>query len=980
MSIEAQGTASVNPAELTIRQWNDCLYAHYFMSGNGNVQSPVTRLPVNGDELAVAAGCHRRDAEEARRAFVACLKNGLEGRSFATDAMHKFNVWKRRPEGVPLCLSHLLLTCMVVNDLAEELRDVGDFRKRLTAILGGGRHQNLSALRLLWENFAAWTSSQELLNQSRAERLVLPEIPESGRFSHIGYSLRLSVPSRRDQEALRTLLISENSYGRELEVQKIVRAIARSFGKFSPEFQELYSAFTLMRKQLPDSALTQSTFWSLVRAVSLSGGKKSETGNTTRIRLELEDDDGHFWLTLCSDRSFAIGSLRTIPSTKGDAGPFPYVVTVENGYAPFSTLLSLGDDFDQSQLREASDPIRKAITAGILLFEESDDRVSVLTTTLPTSGKLKALLSQIPNQDLRLALRDIRPSPQTSRSIYKGWTEWRDLSAEVLRSREVSLYPSLAAADCLRPVLSPVNVVIRDGVRIGASFLTLESCLPTFHVQGSDKCELQYPDGSARGLQSLGDGGWFIGIDIEAQSLIGTQRICAYQADFVIAERLVSFVEASFSTEYLSPTEPERWLIEDIQVHLVVYGTAPKNEDLASVPITRLPFSNVTYDPRLAKDDSSTQNLVLELASISENRRGIPENKIVELMSSRLKLTGSLRWNVLRAWVEAGYLDVLTDARWRSRVYFAIQPRLTLTRSTNGLTASLTGLVPRFVSQRFEEVCRLSGFTSSSKGNDSRFVPSMYQCAVPDMATATLVASELEIGEPVIAQPITFDVGTIIELASANRVTASDNWPFFMAWDWSSRYFRESARLKELNGISLSWCRREDGPDRYKAFRDGSPILSTRSRVWAILSAYAFAGISPFELAGLTELVGSGDSSHLPLPLARAIAICGPQLPGPVDGRPIYRYVFPTHRIRQNILATLGFTSHTPTLRPAELQRLEVLLQRSGGTMQFLPESLRRDLIELAGCSDATIARLVSQSALPEIYAFARALTQRRSN
>jgi hypothetical protein len=152
---------------------------------------------------------------------------------------------------------------------------------------------------------------------------------------------------------------------------------------------------------------------------------------------------------------------------------------------------------------------------------------------------MKVLLSQIPNQELRLALRDIRPSPQTSRAIYKGWTEWRDVSAEMLRSRDVSLYPSLAAADCLRPVLSPVNVVIRDGVRIGASFLALASCLPTFHIHGSDKCELQYPDGSAKGLQSSGNGEWIIETDIKAESLIGTHRICAYQAGFVVGSTRV---------------------------------------------------------------------------------------------------------------------------------------------------------------------------------------------------------------------------------------------------------------------------------------------------------------------------------------------------------------------------------------------------------------------------------------------------------
>jgi hypothetical protein len=981
VSIEDQEIARIDPAALSLRRWNDCLYGHYFTSRSGSFRSPVTRLPVSGEELATAIGLSRENAEQARSAFVGCLKNGLQSRSFATDAIHKYNIWKRQPVGVPLYLSHLLLTCMVVNDLAEELRDLGDFRKRLTVVLGGGRHENLSALRLLWEKLESWTSSQELLGDRQFNRLVLPEIPESGRYSHIGYSLRLSVPSRRDQEALRSLLIDQRCYGRELEVQKVLKAIAGSFGKFSPEFQELYTAFTSLRRHLPDSALTQSTFWNLIRAVSLSGNCEAEVGNTPKCRLELEDEDGHFWLTLCCDRSFSIGSLRTIPSAKGESGPFPYVINCENGEAPLASSLDLGAVLDEPKMREALEPIYKAIAAGFLLFKEEDDRVNVLAKTLPTAGRLRALLSQTPNQDLHLALRHSRPSHQTSRSIYRGWTEWRNLSAEALHGREVTLYPSLAAVDCLRPVLSPVNVVIRDGVKVGASYLAERGCRPTFHVDGSDRCELQSSDGSARILaRENEDKGWSVGDDTESATLVGTQRVCAYQKGLVIAERLVSFVEASFSTQYRIPSDPDRWLKEGLQLDLSTPQAEPQSEDSALVSLSKLECERPISHRLPAKSEPSTQNLVLELASISESRRGIPESKLVELMQSRLKLSGPSLWSVLRAWVEAGHLDVLTDARWRARVYFAKVPRLTISRGGAGFTASLTGLVPSFVSDRFEEVCRTSGFAVHSKACGSACVPPMHESAVPDIMTAKLVASELELGQPVVARPVAYEGPTIHELVATRPAMEKDNWPLLRNWDWSGRHFREAARLTELNHISLRWCRREDGPDRYKVYRDAEPLLWTRSRVWAVLCAYALAGLSPFEEEGTDGVICSGDSIHLPLPLARVIALSGPELPGPVEGRLSYRYVFRTHRIRQNILAALGFAPPPPAIRHAEVQQLNELLHRRGGLQQFVPEALRRQLVDLGGCSETQVGGLVSQSALPGLYAFARALVERKRN
>ena len=69
---------------------------------------------------------------------------------------------------------------------------------------------------------------------------------------------------------------------------------------------------------------------------------------------------------------------------------------------------------------------------------------------------------------------------------------------------------------------------------------------------------------------------------------------------------------------------------------------------------------------------------LLELTTLFCTRfaaqRGISEGELVHIMTSALQITVSEVWPILRAWVEAGMLDVLSDPQWRARVYFARTP------------------------------------------------------------------------------------------------------------------------------------------------------------------------------------------------------------------------------------------------------------------------------------------------------------------
>src|SRR5258706_13701763 len=122
-----------------LAKWNQALFTHFFLSTQTQSRC-VNRLYVTADELRIASGATALSAEEVRNHFINALRKTIAGRSLGHDAETRAGHWSEHAEEVPPFLSHLLLTCMVANDLAEELKSIGDFRKRLTKILKGGVH------------------------------------------------------------------------------------------------------------------------------------------------------------------------------------------------------------------------------------------------------------------------------------------------------------------------------------------------------------------------------------------------------------------------------------------------------------------------------------------------------------------------------------------------------------------------------------------------------------------------------------------------------------------------------------------------------------------------------------------------------------------------------------------------------------------------------------------------------------------------
>jgi hypothetical protein len=961
------------------------LYRFYFAIPSKQPSPPLVRLYVTSEDLRTASG-HRSTPAEARTAFIHSIKQAVGPRSLGFDAKRRRNQWDPESDSIPPFLSHLLLTCMVANDLAEDLRWTGNFRERIAHILGPGAERKLERLRPLWEDLADWTARQNLAGEG-CRRLKLPEIPDSGYHSIIGYSIKLAVPSRRDQTILAALFGQHDLAGREPEVDVVLRVVSSNIGRFSSDFEQAFRDFVTARKSQPLSVLFHTTLWTAVREVAFSTlTKRIRERSPTRVRLELEDDDGRFWLVVTSDTelgSSEVASAR-LPNPRQSDFQFRLTDSVGNNLAG---VLFSGDRFPLIKSGKLFHGIRSSISEGILLFEESDDYVFVLSLALPSSGKVRALVSDKLKAAFKQAVESVGTRPEITRAEYVGWSEWRGLNVEGLQRLKLARFPSLANISALRVTIPPPEIKLRDGIRVGNSFVALEDALPHVDIEGADRVTIEIASGDWETLEkhSVTDL-WLVPASLPTARLLGTHRILAFASSVAIAERNIDFVESVFTSDYKQPLDSSRWLVEAATIDLIPFSDNPACTGVIEPnrSLMRTPPVVKTHAPDLkAPAKCSLTTLTTLLCARLTAQRGMSEGELVPVMAGQLGVKVSDMWPILRGWVEAGTLEVLTDPRWRARLYFGRRPQLVVRGHHGHYEAVLVGLVPPHLLERFDTLSSGLNLTNVARRSVSEFVPALPRCRSARLSHLEELAKQLTVHPLVQIRPpadLLCDVRTSVERHSS---TTHDSWPVFRHWDWKRRFFAENSFQITSAGISVQWCRRDDGPDRYKLYRDGSFLWWTRSRTWAMLAAYTLAGVPVFDRKSGTMMESQGDSLYLPLPAARLVSWTAPMNAGPVrlpDGKTAYRYSFPDETARESVLAKLWpeESGHASVSSEAARQ-LAVILRTGHGPVTPIPESLRRSLGELLKGRYLPLPAFVPASALPHLYSILKTVRKGES-
>ncbi len=409
------------------------------------------------------------------------LRATIGTRSLGKDAEARAWRWDFETSVVPPFLAHLLFMCMIANDLSEDLRDQGDFRHRLTTALGSGTNHGLERMRALWESLSGWLLTQTA-SPLHCRPLELPTIPTSGPFCIIGHPIRLAFPARKDQLVLARVLSKVAEPIDEIPVSEVFAIVGRYAFHFSLDFRDVFEDFRRAYLDHPNSALYNTAFWSAILDVASNSPRREEEGTeSAAVRVEAEDDDGRFTVTLTANNELETARFKTSKMPASRISAYEFVIESKPRGGPFAASSLLFDSASRHLLADVCPrPALKSATEGFLLFERSEDDGFEYTSRLPASGELIALMETRVAKPFRELLKSSGTAAEISASVYPGWSEARGVRAEELLNVDFS--STLSTISCLRKTIAPPRLRFLGGIKTGSGYLLSRAFMPSVEI------------------------------------------------------------------------------------------------------------------------------------------------------------------------------------------------------------------------------------------------------------------------------------------------------------------------------------------------------------------------------------------------------------------------------------------------------------------------------------------------------------------
>lgn len=309
----------------TFIAWEKRLVAYFLAIGPDGDASPIRAFEVTPRTLTLACGAPREseaDVEEAFRLMLSRDRLLMDSLRLGSQHYEKLDV--------PNCFSYLAFTLLIDSLLEGNASHSGEFRHKLMKWLGiNATVSNLRGVALMWESLVRWLDARIEAGEP-FRRLILPD---PGNWSHIGYTRRLSFPSKADlrlvahfcqehSDAYRNPRISIAAFPRLLNDQA-------SWG-LRRAFEEFRGAYYMQRR-----ALGELPFWRLLEYASRLTGRLVYRSVTVEILFD-------------ADKRALFFASR---DEKGDAEPFASLK---------DALFSAGADHSEN--------LATAVASGIVFF------------------------------------------------------------------------------------------------------------------------------------------------------------------------------------------------------------------------------------------------------------------------------------------------------------------------------------------------------------------------------------------------------------------------------------------------------------------------------------------------------------------------------------------------------------------------------------------------------------------------------------
>lgn len=309
----------------TFDVWEKRLVAYFLAVGPDGDASPIRAFEVTPRTLTLACGAPRESEKDVEETFRLMLSRDpllMDSLRLGSQRYEKLDV--------PNCFSYLVFTLLVDGLLEGNTSKSGEFRHKLMKWLeADATVSNLRGVALMWESLVRWLDARIEAGEP-FRRLILPY---PGSWSHIGYTRRLSFPSKTDlrlvahfchehPDAHRNPRVSIAAFPRLLNDQA-------SWG-LRRAFDEFRGAYYMQRRALGDLP-----FWRLLEHASRL------TGRPTRRSVTVE-------MLFDADRRALFFASR---NEEGDAEPF---ASLNNA------LVSAGADHSEN--------LATAVASGIVFF------------------------------------------------------------------------------------------------------------------------------------------------------------------------------------------------------------------------------------------------------------------------------------------------------------------------------------------------------------------------------------------------------------------------------------------------------------------------------------------------------------------------------------------------------------------------------------------------------------------------------------
>jgi len=469
----------------TLAEWNEALFNHYFLIKNDE-DTPVFRIPFTNDELTIIVSASKADPHEIEESFLKAirtkshLKYNRRLSQYCIDSKLGWNAVTTPPFFVELAFS-----CLVASPVDGEIRDVGDFRKRLTLLLGHDQsiaRYPLRPLSNLWVAFSQWLDWR----RESGEPFRRLELPPLDYRVLIGYSINLAFPSRRDQKIL-TQTLSGEGLDNDPPIPTIFDLVGSSISEFSSNFKRAYEEF---REAFRRNArnLEQFPFWGAVREALVNGVEEENETTRHQLGLKLVMEPGGIVLLLSTKPKEVIKNNLAFMAMDTPHGEFGNVLCTVGGENPDfkkATLGLLKGEFDDLMPGKGWRAIKIAVEEGILLFKKTESSSWQLTFTRQDEGEYKALVEDYLEKEFTKALPN-HLAPDTKPSSYSGWAQYGRFPGRLLGSLSYSRTSILSSIRCMQPLVSRSKLFLIGGCKIDGGYLGLPACFPIVRAPGAD--------------------------------------------------------------------------------------------------------------------------------------------------------------------------------------------------------------------------------------------------------------------------------------------------------------------------------------------------------------------------------------------------------------------------------------------------------------------------------------------------------------